>query len=151
MVHATVYRLWKTAVFPVDAYEYRTLSKAHAFAGVGFWCGLVEDMRQVYLPKARTWICRDGDRVVGFACLVGEGELAALFVDPERQCEGIGTELLNWAKDHSKGLLTVGVYEENPRALQFYKRSGFEEIGSLEDELTGSREYRLEWKRPRPS
>ena len=114
--------------------------QAHAFAGVGFWCGLVEDMRQVYLPKARTWICRDGDRVMGFACLVGEGELAALFVDPERQCEGIGT-----------ALLTVGVYEENPRAWQFYKRSGFEEIGSREDELTGSREYRLEWKRPRPS
>ena len=104
--------------------------QAHAFAGVGFWCGLVEDMRQVYLPKARTWICRDGDRVMGFACLVGEGELAALFVDPERQCEGIGTALLNWVKDHSKGVLTVGVYEENPRAWQFYKRSGFEEIGS---------------------
>ena len=125
--------------------------QAHAFAGVGFWCGLVEDIRQVYLPKARTWICRDGDRVMGFACLVGEGELAALFVDPERQCEGIGTALLNWVKDHSKGVLTVGVYEENPRAWQFYKRSGFEEIGSREDELTGSREYRLEWKRPRPS
>ena len=125
--------------------------QAHAFAGVGFWCGLVEDMRQVYLPKARTWICRDGDRVMGFACLVGEGELAALFVDPERQCEGIGTALLNWVKDHRKGVLTVGVYEENPRAWQFYKRSGFEEIGSREDELTGSREYRLEWKRPRPS
>ncbi len=32
--------------------------QAHSFAGVGFWCGLVEDMRQVYLPKARTWVCR---------------------------------------------------------------------------------------------
>lgn len=61
--------------------------QAHSFAGVGFWCGLVEDMRQVYLPKARTWVCRDGGRVVGFACLVGEGELAALFVAPERQCD----------------------------------------------------------------
>ena len=30
--------------------------QAHAFAGVGFWCGLVEDMRQVYLPRARTWV-----------------------------------------------------------------------------------------------
>lgn len=124
--------------------------QAHAFAGVGFWCGLVEDMRQVYLPRAQTWVCRDGDKVAGFACLVGEAELAALFVDPERQCEGIGTALLNWAKDHSKGLLTVGVYEENPRARQFYRRSGFEEIGSREDGLTGSREYRLEWKRPCP-
>ena len=85
--------------------------QAHSFAGVGFWCGLVEDMRQVYLPRARTWVCRDGGRVVGFACLVGEGELAALFVAPERQCEGIGTALLDWVKKHSKGMLTVGVYE----------------------------------------
>lgn len=120
--------------------------QAHAFAGVGFWCGLVEDMRQVYLPRARTWVCRDGGGVVGFACLVGEGELAALFVAPERQCEGIGTALLDWVKEHSKGMLTVGVYEENARARAFYRRGGFEEIGSRDDELTGSREYRMEWK-----
>lgn len=81
--------------------------------------------------------------------LVGEGELAALFVAPERQCEGIGTALLDWVKKHSKGMLTVGVYEENARARAFYRRGGFEEIGSREDELTGSREYRMEWKRER--
>lgn len=124
--------------------------QAHAFAGVGFWCGLVEDMKQVYLPRARTWVCRDGGSVVGFVCLVGEGELAALFVAPERQCEGIGTALLDWVKERSKGMLTVGVYEENVRARAFYKRGGFEEIGSREDELTGSREYRMEWKRECP-
>lgn len=44
-------------------------------------------------------------------------------------------------------MLTVGVYEENPRARAFYERSGFVEIGSRDDELTGSREYRMEWKR----
>ena len=98
--------------------------QAHAFAGVGFWCGLVE-----------------------VAGLGGEGELAALFVAPERQCEGIGTALLDWVKEHSKGMLTVGVYEENARARAFYRRGGFEEIGSRDDELTGSREYRMEWKR----
>ena len=46
-------------------------------------------------------------------------------------------------------MLTVGVYEENVRARAFYRRGGFEEIGSREDELTGSREYRMEWKRER--
>lgn len=121
--------------------------QAHAFAGVGFWCGLVEDMRQVYLPKARTWVCRDAGKVVGFACLVGEGELAALFVAPERQSEGIGSLLLNWVKERSKGFLTAGVYEENSRALEFYARAGFQEIGARVDELTGSREFRLEWKK----
>ena len=67
-------------------------------------------------------MCRDGGRVVGFACLVGEGEEAALFVAPERQCEGIGTALLDWVKEHSKGMLTVGVYEENARARAFYEQ-----------------------------
>ena len=76
-------------------------------------------------------MCRDGGRVVGFACLVGEGEEAALFVAPERQCEGIGTALPD---------------EENAHARAFYRRGGFEEIGSREDELTGSREYWTEWK-----
>ena len=46
-------------------------------------------------------------------------------------------------------MLTVGAYEENAHARAFYRRGGFEEIGSREDELTGSREYRMEWKRER--
>ena len=46
----------------------------------------------------------------------------------------------------SKGMLTVGAYEENAHARAFYRRGGFEEIGSREDELTGSREYWTEWK-----
>lgn len=32
------------------------------------------------------------------------------------------------------------------RARAFYRRGGFEEIGSRDDELTGSREYWTEWK-----
>ena len=76
----------------------------------------------------------------------GNGEDAALFVARGRQCEGIGTALLDWVKEHSKGMLTVGVYEENARARAFYRRGGFEEIGSRDDELTGSREYWTEWK-----
>lgn len=85
--------------------------QAHAFAGVGFWCGLVEGMKQVYLPRARTWVCRNG------AAGLGEG-----------------------AQQGS-------VYEENARACAFYRRGGFEEIGSRDGELTGSREYRMEWKK----
>jgi putative acetyltransferase len=45
-------------------------------------------------------MCRDGGRVVGFACLVGEE--AALFVAPERQCEGIGTALPDWVKEQAR-------------------------------------------------
>ena len=47
-------------------------------------------------------MCRDGGRVVGFACLVGEGEEAALFVAPERQCEGIDTALPDWVKEQAR-------------------------------------------------
>lgn len=47
-------------------------------------------------------MCRDGGRVVGFACLVVEGEEAALFVAPERQCEGIGTALPDWVKEQAR-------------------------------------------------
>ena len=47
-------------------------------------------------------MCRDGGRVVGFACLAGEGEQAALFVAPERQWEGIGAALPDWVKEQAR-------------------------------------------------
>lgn len=68
------------------------------------------------------------------------------FVAAGAQCEGIGTALPGLGEGTSKGMLTVGAYEENAHARAFYRRGGFEEIGSREDELTGSREYWTEWK-----
>ena len=52
-------------------------------------------------------MCRDGGRVVGFACLAGEGEQAALFVAPERQCEGIGAALPDLTGVRRRPFLTV--------------------------------------------
>lgn len=71
---------------------------------------------------------------VGFATVTGAGELAALFVAPERWGTGVGSALLEAALDRlrTRGAATVTVWhlEGNDRALRFYARHGFSPDGA---------------------
>lgn len=69
----------------------------------------------------------NSDTPQGFMFL-HEGHLEALFVDPARHGQGIGKALVQRAlADHPQ--LTTDVNEQNPKALAFYKRMGFECTG----------------------
>ena len=72
----------------------------------------------------------DGE-IAGFAAVVG-GELDGLFVAPERWRQGVGAALVEAAAHivRRRGLaLTVTA---NPHALDFYRRCGFSEEGTVE-------------------
>jgi putative acetyltransferase len=83
---------------------------------------------QEMLPAAPLWLAVDEtDRPLGFSWL-GEGALEALFVDPACHGQGVGRALV----EHALGLypvLRVEVNEQNPRAVAFYERMGFERFG----------------------
>jgi diamine N-acetyltransferase len=70
-------------------------------------------------------ICVTGPRPV---------ELERLYVEPELIGTGVGNILLRNVMDktHTEGFQTLwlGVWEHNPRAIQFYKRRGFVEVGA---------------------
>ncbi len=55
--------------------------------------------------------------------------LDGLFVDPNWQGQGIGTQLINTLSDHArhlgKSVLVLDVVVENTRAVALYKRHGF--------------------------
>jgi ribosomal protein S18 acetylase RimI-like enzyme len=68
-------------------------------------------------------------------------EINALYVAPAMQGQGIGTALLEIASAHSRladaRFITLDVWEENPRAIAFYRRHGFEIAGKREFAVAG--------------
>lgn len=116
---------------------------AHDFIDASFWESKLDDMRDVYLPVAETWVCERDGQLLGFISLV-EDVLAAIFVSPERQGEGIGSSLLEQAK-RLRQQLQLTVYSANHASVAFYRRHGFEATAHSIDEHTGHPELVMAW------
>ncbi|MDQ0191445.1 GNAT family N-acetyltransferase [Alicyclobacillus cycloheptanicus] len=94
------------------------------------------------------WVAVDGETVVGAGgggmISDTEGELFALYVDPERRYEGIGTLLLTAITDELREsgakVMWVSVAKGNKKGIPFYESRGFTLQGerkayaSLDDE-----------------
>ena len=65
--------------------------------------------------------------VVGFIGVAGKS-VEALFVSPDSFKQGIGRALMDYAETEL-GTSKVDVNEQNPDALQFYQRRGYEIVG----------------------
>ena len=97
---------------------------AHPFLSEGFLEQERQDIRNVYLPRAETWVWEADGHVVGFISLRGN-EVGAVFVDPRFQRSGIGWALLDHARA-LRGDLEVEVFSENRIGRAFYAKYGFE-------------------------
>ena len=69
---------------------------AHPFLSADFLEREQQKIRQVFLPKAETWVYEDGGRLVGFLSLLGD-EVGAIFVHPSTQRRGVGRALMDKA------------------------------------------------------
>lgn len=118
--------------------------KAHSFIEASFWEGQVNAMREVYIPSADTWVADYEGMLVGFVSL-NEEMLAALFVHPFFQGNGIGKQLLKFAMEQSDSLV-LSVYKENKRAMDFYRKQGFEAVQEQVDKHTGMPEVIMVWE-----
>ncbi|WP_220802672.1 GNAT family N-acetyltransferase [Pseudomonas sp. NCCP-436] len=78
-----------------------------------------------YFPAVQLTCARDSHgRITGFLGCAGN-RVEMLFVDPARHGLGIGTRLMRHAIDQL-GVTRVDVNEQNPAALAFYRKLGFE-------------------------
>lgn len=77
----------------------------------------------------------ESGEILGFSG-VAEGNLEMLFVHPNHTGMGIGKVLLDYAIANQK-VIKVDVNEQNPKALEFYLKHGFEIIGRSELDGTG--------------
>lgn len=76
----------------------------------------------------------DGE-ILGFSG-VADGNLEMLFVHPDHAGKGIGKTLLTLATNDQQ-VTKVDVNEQNPKALEFYLKNGFQLIGRSERDGTG--------------
>ncbi len=118
--------------------------KAHRFMSREFWEEKRAAMHDIYIPNSETWVVEERGRVVGFYSFVDE-TLAAIFVQPECQGQGLGERLLKHAKSR-RNRIELSVYVENEPSYRFYCKHGFVLVREQLDENTGHSEYLMEWR-----
>jgi ribosomal protein S18 acetylase RimI-like enzyme len=104
------------------------------------WFGRVVDEREV-------WVWEEGGAIVGFMVL-GDATLDYLYVAPERTGRGIGSALLDHAKERRPGGFSLWTFQQNEGARRFYERHGLRVIrltdGEGNEEKTPDALY--EWR-----
>ena len=83
--------------------------------------------REVVMRENEVWLAVEGNEVVGLVAL-GEHKVAQLHVEPRCQGRGLGTALLDRAKELSPEGLTLFTFQGNERARAFYERRGFRAV-----------------------
>ena len=108
---------------------------AHPFLAEDFVEQVAQDMRNIYLPNAETWVLEEDGQPAGFIALIGD-EIGGLFLDPSLQGKGFGRAMV----DHAaalKGPLRVEVFKENAIGRHFYECYGFVFVGEYRHEASG--------------
>ena len=116
--------------------------KAHDFIPAQYWEKNYGPVREM-LPQAEVYVWEEKGQIQGFAGLYEE-YIAGIFVPEQAQSKGIGGQLLNYIKGR-KPYLSLKVYQQNIRAVKFYKREGFQIKKESADQETGEKEYTMEW------
>ena len=81
-------------------------------------------IRATMLPSHDVWVAEEDGGIVGFAALDG-GLLSHLYVHPVAQNRGVGTALLEKAKEERPEGLELWVFQQNEGARRLYERHGF--------------------------
>jgi GNAT superfamily N-acetyltransferase len=100
----------------------------------------------VLLPDAQTWLALDEDRIVAVLTLDGD-DLDQLYDVPEAAGQGIGSTLVDLAKDLRPGGLALWTFQTNVRAQSFYKAHGFVEVRRTDGSANEERapDVRMTW------
>lgn len=89
-----------------------------------------EKLKRAMDNSAAVFTAWDGDRLIGLANALDDGELTAyvhyLLVDPEYQGQGIGTALLELMKKKYADYFHFFLLAEHEDLVGYYERTGFE-------------------------
>jgi diamine N-acetyltransferase len=122
---------------------------------------VARQLAEIEDPNTITLLADDGDVLVGYAqlgmrmpplCVPDRSaiELIRFYVDRERHGRGIAQQLMDEVKNAAAAraqAIWLGVWEHNLRAIAFYQKCGFADVGSHEFLLGSDRQTdRIMWR-----
>ncbi|MEG2310451.1 MAG: GNAT family N-acetyltransferase [Clostridia bacterium] len=110
---------------------------SHNFISPNYWKINYNFVKRKYLTKTKMFVYEKENKIVAYICIMYNNYIRALFVDKSYQKQGIGTELLSFAIKNCKNV-SLAVYKENKKAIQFYIQHGFKIKVECEDKATGA-------------
>ncbi|MBS6507959.1 MAG: N-acetyltransferase [Paraclostridium bifermentans] len=119
--------------------------KAHSFISREYWESNYKVVKDEYIPMSETFVYEENEEIKGFVSIINNEFIGALFVDVKFQGRGIGTKLIDYSIGKYKKL-TLAVYKENQKSVEFYTRKGFKIIEEGLNEDSGYPEYIMENK-----
>lgn len=82
------------------------------------------------IPGEEQWIAIDGGEIVAVLSIFWpENFIHSLYVDPGRQSQGVGSALLDLVCRQARGDCELKCDRTNARAIAFYRRHGWREVG----------------------
>ena len=116
--------------------------QAHSFIPKEYWINHFEQVKEI-LPQSTVFVYEKNGSVQSFIGLT-QHHIEGIFVEESMRGKGIGTQLLNHAKQFFSSL-TLQVYEENQSALRFYFKEGFQIKKKQMDSETDQMEFTMGW------
>ena len=120
--------------------------KAHNFISEDYWIESYKIVKDDYLPISKTFVYVEEKDIKGFISILNGDFIGAIFVDINSQGTGIGTALIDFVKS-KYDKLSLAVYKNNKKSVEFYKKSKFilekEEI----NEETNEVELIMTWRK----
>ena len=116
-----------------------------------------EHFARTLVPQRDAWVAEAGATNKIIAVLVlDNGWVDQLYVHPDHTGQGIGTEMIELAKDSSPTGLQLWTFQSNTDARRFYERHGFVAVEMTDGQANEERssDVRYEWhqvERGRPT
>ncbi|MDO5095868.1 MAG: GNAT family N-acetyltransferase [Peptostreptococcaceae bacterium] len=124
----------------------KNISLAHHFVDKSYWDEQLSHMQEDYLPHCEIVVATRDGKIVGFVMIEKDGSIIAVVVEEAYRRQGIGTELIRWAKNNYIHL-AMSVYAKNRFASYFCSTNDFEYRYEQYDVNTGEIEQFFEWRK----
>lgn len=126
----------------------RSTLAAHPFIAQSYWYESAAMVRETFLPQAVTWVSSDDEgEINGFISVLNQQFIGALFVKESVYGKGVAQQLMQQAKAHFP-LLLLEVYQQNHRAVAFYRKEEFLVVNDTLHPGTGQPTWVLRWHEP---
>ena len=97
------------------------------------------------IENTTVYVYEQESKVIGFVG-INQEFIEGIFVDRNYRSKGIGKKLIDYCKKNYN-TLSLNVYCKNKKAIEFYKREGFESCEKKLEKDNKEFEYVMKWKR----